>query len=145
MDFSPDVFLTHLAPTTPHPFLIPIERAEGVYLFSPDGKRYMDLISGIGVSNVGHRHPKVIGAIRQQLDKHLHVMVYGEYIQSAPNRLAKKLSELLPSSLGCCYFVNSGTEANEGALKLAKRYTGRTDLQAVLSWQYAWIAECLGQ
>ena len=128
MEFSPDVFLTHLAPTTPHPFLIPIERAEGVYLYSPDGKRYMDLISGIGVSNIGHRHPKVIEAIRQQLDKHLHVMVYGEYIQSAPNRLAKKLSELLPSSLGCCYFVNSGTEANEGALKLAKRFTGRTGI-----------------
>ena len=126
MEFSPEIFLTHLAPTTPHPFLIPVESAEGVYLYSPDGKRYMDLISGIGVSNIGHRHPKVIEAIRQQLDKHLHVMVYGEYIQSAPNRLAKKLSELLPSSLGCCYFVNSGTEANEGALKLAKRYTART-------------------
>jgi len=128
MDFSTDLFLSHLAPTTPHPFLIPIERAEGVYLYSPDGKRYTDLISGIGVSNIGHRHPKVIEAIRHQLDKHLHVMVYGEYIQSAPNRLAKKLSELLPPSLGCCYFVNSGTEANEGALKLAKRYTGRTGI-----------------
>ena len=107
MEFSTDVFLSHLAPTTPHPFLIPIERAEGVYLYSPDGKRYTDLISGIGVSNIGHRHPKVLEAIRQQLDKHLHVMVYGEYIQSAPNRLAQKLSELLPPSLGCCYFVNS--------------------------------------
>src|SRR5260221_2477534 len=128
MEFSPDLFLTHLAPTSPHPFLIPVERAEGVYLYSPDGKRYMDLISGIGVSNIGHRHPNVIEAIRQQLDKHLHVMVYGEYIQSAPNRLAKKLSELLPSSLGCCYFVNSGTEANEGALELAKRYTARTGI-----------------
>jgi acetylornithine/succinyldiaminopimelate/putrescine aminotransferase len=128
MEFSPDVFLTHLAPTTPHPFLIPIERAEGVYLYSPDGNRYMDLISGIGVNNIGHRHPNVIEAIRRQLDKHLHVMVYGEYIQSTPNRLAKKLSELLPPSLGCCYFVNSGTEANEGALKLAKRYTGRTGI-----------------
>jgi acetylornithine/succinyldiaminopimelate/putrescine aminotransferase len=128
MEFSPDVFLTHLAPTSRSPFLIPVERAEGIYLYSPDGTRYMDLISGIGVSNVGHRHPHVINAIREQLDKHLHVMVYGEYIQSAPNRLALKLSELLPASLSCSYFVNSGTEANEGALKLAKRYTGRTGI-----------------
>lgn len=128
MDFSQDVFLNHLAPTNLHPFLIPVERAEGVWLYTPDGKRYMDMISGIGVSNIGHRHPKVVQAIKDQLDKHLHVMVYGEYIQSAPNRLAKKLTSLLPLSLDCCYFVNSGTEANEGALKLAKRVTGRTGI-----------------
>lgn len=88
----------------------------------------MDMISGIGVSNLGHRHSKVIEAIKRQLDKHLHVMVYGEYIQSAPNLLAKKLVGLLPDHLNCCYFVNSGTEANEGALKLAKRFTGRTEI-----------------
>lgn len=128
MDFNADVFLRNLAQTTEHPFLIPVERAEGVYLYSPDGKRYMDLISGIGVSSVGHRHPHVIEAIRRQLDKHLHVMVFGEYIQSASNRLAAKLSALLPPSLNCSFFVNSGTEANEGALKLAKRYTGRTEI-----------------
>ncbi|HZY82172.1 MAG TPA: aspartate aminotransferase family protein [Cyclobacteriaceae bacterium] len=128
MEYSEDIFLRHLAPTNPFPFLIPIERAEGIYLYSPDGKRYTDMISGIGVSNIGHRHPHVLEAIRKQLDKHLHVMVYGEYIQSASNLLAKKLTSLLPPSLDCVYLVNSGTEANEGALKLAKRLTGRTEL-----------------
>lgn len=128
MDFNQDIFLTRLAQTTDSPYLISIERAEGIYLYSPDGKRYTDLISGIGVSNIGHRHPKVIQAIKDQLDKHLHVMVYGEYIQSPSNLLAKKITGLLPKTLNCCYFVNSGTEANEGALKLAKRYTGRTEI-----------------
>jgi acetylornithine/succinyldiaminopimelate/putrescine aminotransferase len=128
MEYSEEIFLHHLAPTNPYPFLIPVERAEGIYLFSPDGKRYTDLISGIGVNNIGHRHPKVIDAIKKQLDKHMHVMVYGEYIQSSSNVLAKKLTSLLPSSLDCLYLVNSGTEANEGALKLAKRLTGRTEL-----------------
>jgi acetylornithine/succinyldiaminopimelate/putrescine aminotransferase len=128
MDFSQEVFLQNLAQTSPHPFLISVERAEGVYLYSPDGKRYIDMISGIGVSNIGHRHPKVVQAIKDQVDKHLHVMVYGEYIQSTPNQLAKKLTSLLPPALNCCYFVNSGTEANEAALKLAKRITGRTEI-----------------
>jgi acetylornithine/succinyldiaminopimelate/putrescine aminotransferase len=128
MSFSPEVFLRNLAQTTDSPYLISIERAEGIYLWGPDGKRYIDLISGIGVSNVGHRHPKIVQAIKDQVDKHLHVMVFGEYIQSAPNLLAKKLSDLLPQNLNCSYFVNSGTEANEGALKLAKRFTGRTEI-----------------
>lgn len=128
MDFSKETFLHHLAQTSPYPFLIPIERAEGVYLYGPDGKTYMDMISGIGVSAIGHRHPHVIQAIKNQLDKHLHVMVYGEYIQSTPNALAKKLSSLLPPALNCVYYVNSGTEANEAALKLAKRVTGRTEI-----------------
>jgi acetylornithine/succinyldiaminopimelate/putrescine aminotransferase len=108
--------------------LIEVEKAEGVYLYSPNGKKYIDMISGIAVSNVGHRHPTVIQAIKTQLDKHLHVMVYGEYIQSASNQLATKLASLLPPSLSCSYFVNSGTEANEAALKLAKRITGRTEI-----------------
>ncbi|MBS1558498.1 MAG: aspartate aminotransferase family protein [Bacteroidetes bacterium] len=128
MEFSPSVFLDHLAPTSPFPFLLPVERARGVYLFCPDGKKYMDMISGIGVANIGHGHPKVVHAIKEQVDKHLHVMVYGEYIQAPSNRLAKKLSERLPGQLNCSYFVNSGTEANEGALKLAKRITGRTEI-----------------
>lgn len=128
MDYSPEVFLHTLAQTSPHPFLIPIERAEGIYLYGPDGRSYMDMISGIGVSALGHRHPHVIQAIKNQLDKHLHVMVYGEYIQSISNDLAKKLTSLLPASLNCVYFVNSGTEANEAALKLAKRYTSRTEI-----------------
>ncbi len=128
MEYSPEVFLNNLAQTTPFPFLIPVSHAEGIYFYTPEGKRYTDLISGIGVTNIGHRHPKVIEAIKAQLDKHLHVMVYGEYIQSAPNQLAQYLVSLLPPSLNCCYLVNSGTEANEGALKLAKRATGRTEI-----------------
>lgn len=128
MNYDQDIFLNNLAQTTDNPYLISIEKAEGVYLYAPDGKRYMDMISGIGVSNIGHRHPKVIEAIKQQLDKHLHVMVYGEFIQHTPNALAQKLVSLLPETLNCCYFVNSGTEANEGALKLAKRYTGRPEI-----------------
>ncbi|MEJ1241628.1 aspartate aminotransferase family protein [Chryseolinea sp. T2] len=128
MDLTAESFLTYLAQTTDSPYLISIDRAEGLYLYSPDGKRYADLISGIGVTSVGHRHPHVIEAIRQQLDRHMHVMVYGEFIQSAPNLLARKLTSKLPAGLNCCYFVNSGTEANEGALKLAKRHTGRTEM-----------------
>lgn len=128
MDLTAESFLTYLAQTTDSPYLISIARAEGLYLYGPDGTRYADLISGIGVSGIGHRHPHVIAAIRQQLDQHLHVMVYGEFIQSTPNLLARKLTSRLPASLNCCYFVNSGTEANEGALKLAKRHTGRTEI-----------------
>ena len=128
MNFDQDTFLNKLAQTSPFPFLIPVEKAEGLYLYAPDGSRYADLISGIGVSVIGHRHPKVVQAIKDQLDKHLHVMVYGEYIQSPVNALAEKITGLLPPHLNCCYFVNSGTEANEGALKLAKRYTGRTEI-----------------
>ena len=128
MNFSHTTFLKHIAQTTDSPFLIDIERAEGSYLYAPDGKAYIDLISGIAVSNLGHGHPKVLRAIHEQVDKHLHVMVYGEYVQSSPNLLAEKLVSLLPDKLNCCYFTNSGTEANEGALKLAKRYTGRSEI-----------------
>ncbi|ELR68239.1 Acetylornithine aminotransferase (ACOAT) [Fulvivirga imtechensis AK7] len=128
MNFDHQIFLKHIAQTTNTPFLIDVEQAEGLYLYSPGGKRYMDLISGIGVSNIGHRHPHVVSVVKEQVDKHFHVMVYGEFVQSAPNLLAKKLVSLLPETLNCCYFTNSGTEANEGALKLAKRYTGRTGI-----------------
>lgn len=128
MDFDKALFLNHIAQTTPFPFAIPIERAEGVYLYSPGGRKYIDMISGISVSNIGHRHPKVVKAIKDQVDKHLHVMVFGEYIQASSNQLTRKLISLLPPVLDCVYYVNSGTEANEGALKLAKRATGRTEL-----------------
>lgn len=128
MEFSEDIFLQKLAQTTNAPYGLAIERAEGIYLYSPEGKRYTDLISGIGVSSLGHGHPRIISAIKDQVDKHLHVMVYGEFIQSTPNLLAHQLTKMLPASLNCCYFVNSGTEANEGALKLAKRFTGRTEI-----------------
>lgn len=122
------LFLQHLAQTTDFPLMIEIERAEGIYMYAPDGKRYADLISGIGVSNVGHRHPDVIEAIQGQLDKYLHLMVYGEYVQSPQVMLAKALSDTLPPDIDGCYFVNSGSEAVEGALKLAKRYSGRREL-----------------
>ncbi|HYG03998.1 MAG TPA: aspartate aminotransferase family protein [Chryseosolibacter sp.] len=128
MNFSEEIFLNKIAQTSPFPFQIPIEKAEGIYLYDPDGKRYTDLISGIAVSVIGHRHPRVVEAIKAQVDKHLHVMVFGEYIQSSPNLLAHKLTTLLPPNLNCVYFVNSGTESNEGALKLAKRFTNRTEM-----------------
>jgi acetylornithine/succinyldiaminopimelate/putrescine aminotransferase len=122
------LFLSNLAQTTDFPLMIEVERAEGIYLFGPNGEQYVDLISGIGVSNVGHRHPKVIGAIQQQLDKYLHLMVYGEYIQTPQTQLAKALCDTLPTHLDNVYLVNSGSEAIEGALKLAKRYTNRREL-----------------
>lgn len=124
------IFLDHLAQTTPFPLGIEITKAEGSFLYGPNGEEYIDLISGIGVSNLGHGHPKVKEAIHQQVDQHLHTMVYGEFVQSSPNRLAEKLVSLLPPSLNSCYFVNSGAEAIEGALKLAKRYTERTEIVA---------------
>lgn len=117
-----------LAQTTMFPFALEIQRAEGIYVIDINGKKYMDLVSGIGVNNIGHGNQFVISAIKKQLDKHMHVMVYGEYIQSEQNRAAALLTSFLPSELNCCYFVNSGTEANEAALKLAKRKTGRTKI-----------------
>jgi acetylornithine/succinyldiaminopimelate/putrescine aminotransferase len=127
-NFSSEIFLKHIAQTTQSPINLTVERAEGLYLYDPDGKAYMDLISGVSVSNLGHRHPRVVEAIKKQVDEHMHVMVYGEFIQSSPNLLAQRLAKLLPDSLDCCYFTNSGAEAIEGALKLAKRYTGRTEI-----------------
>jgi acetylornithine/succinyldiaminopimelate/putrescine aminotransferase len=105
-----------------------IERAEGLYLYDSSGKAYLDLVSGFAVSNIGHRHPKVIEAIQNQLDKYLHVTVYGEYVQAPQVRFAEKLVSVLPPSLNSVYFVNSGAEATEGALKLAKRFTGRSEI-----------------
>lgn len=122
------LFLSHLAQTTDFPLLIEIEKAEGIYMYGPEGRKYMDLISGIGVSNVGHRHPKVIAAIQEQLDKYMHLMVYGEYVQSPQVLLAKALCDTLPSHLDNVYLVNSGSEAVEGALKLAKRFTNRREI-----------------
>jgi acetylornithine/succinyldiaminopimelate/putrescine aminotransferase len=121
-------FLNHLGQTNEQPFLIEVDRAEGIYIFDKAGKAYMDMISGVAVNNIGHRHPKVIQAIQNQLEKHLHVMVYGEFVQDAQNEMAKELTELLPKQLNCVYTVNSGTEAIEAALKLAKRHTGRTEI-----------------
>jgi acetylornithine/succinyldiaminopimelate/putrescine aminotransferase len=123
-----EIFLHNIAQTTPFPLSLEIESAKGSYLYGPNDEAYLDLISGVGVSNFGHGHPKVIAAIKKQLDKHLHTMVYGEYIQASPNQLAAKLAELLPEQLNCSYFVSSGAESIEGALKLAKRYTGRREI-----------------
>lgn len=102
-----------------------IERAEGIYLFARDGKRYIDFISGIGVANIGHQHPKVLAAIHRQLERHLHVMVYGEYVQESQVAYARRLAELAPVREGAVFFCNSGTEAIEGALKTARKFTGR--------------------
>jgi acetylornithine/succinyldiaminopimelate/putrescine aminotransferase len=123
-----DIFLNKVAQTSPFPFLLEVESANGVYLQTSDGKSYMDLISGVAVSNLGHQHPKVIAAVKKQLEKHMHVMVYGEYVQSSVNELAKILTDNLPKNLDSVYFCNSGAESIEGALKLAKRVTGRTEL-----------------
>lgn len=126
-------FLDHLAQTTDFPLMIEIEKAEGIYMYGPNGERYVDLISGIGVSNVGHRHPKVLEAIQHQLDKYLHLMVYGEYVQTPQTALAKALTDTLPDPLEQVYLVNSGSEAVEGALKLAKRYTGRNKILSCIN------------
>ncbi|MFZ9612549.1 MAG: aspartate aminotransferase family protein [Crocinitomicaceae bacterium] len=123
-----DFFLQHLGQTTPFPFLIEVDRSEGIYIYDKQGKAYMDMISGVAVNNIGHRHPKVVEALKNQIDKYLHVMVYGEFIQDAQQLLVKELLEVLPDSLDGVYVVNSGTEAIEAALKLAKRVTGRTEL-----------------
>jgi acetylornithine/N-succinyldiaminopimelate aminotransferase len=122
------IFLEHLAQTSPAPIALEIVKANGSYLYDSSGKIYFDLISGISVSNVGHRHPKVIEAVKKQLDDYMHLMVYGEYIQSPQVKFAQLLTEHLPPDLSTIFFTSSGSEATEGALKLAKRYTGRTEL-----------------
>ena len=127
-----DDFLKYQAQTTPFPVAIEVSHAEGSFIYDTNGKAYADMVSGLAVTNVGHRHPKVIAAIEAQLKKYLHVMPYGEFIQSPQLDLAKKLNALLPSGLDVSYFVNSGTEANEAALKLAKRYTGRRKIVSCL-------------
>lgn len=124
------IFREQLAGTSHEALELHIDRAEGIYLYDKQGKSYMDLISGLAVNNTGHRHPHVIKAIKAQLDKYLHIIPYGEFVQEPQTSLAKKLTSLLPGQLDSIYFVNSGTEANEAALKLAKRYTGRTQLIA---------------
>lgn len=124
------IFFQHLALPSQQPLALEIERAEGIYMYTPEGKKYIDLVSGVSVSNIGHRHPKVVEAIKNQLDKYMHLMVYGEYIQSPQVKLAEKLSSLLPEQLNSVYFVNSGSEAIDGALKLAKRVTGRSEIVA---------------
>jgi acetylornithine/succinyldiaminopimelate/putrescine aminotransferase len=122
------LFLSHVAQTSSAPLMLEIERAEGIYMYGTDGKTYIDLISGIAVSNLGHCHPKVVQAVKDQAEKYMHLMVYGEFIQSPQVKLAEKICSTLPENLDNVYFVNSGSEAVEGALKLAKRYTGRAEI-----------------
>jgi acetylornithine/succinyldiaminopimelate/putrescine aminotransferase len=125
------LFLNLLAQTSDAPLALEIDKAEGIYLIDSFGKKYIDLISGIAVSNTGHRHPKVVQAIKNQVDHYMHLMVYGEYIQSPQLKLAEKLIQSTQSTrLNQVYFTNSGTEATEGAMKLAKRYTGKTEFIA---------------
>jgi acetylornithine/N-succinyldiaminopimelate aminotransferase len=125
-----ELFLRHIAQTSSSPLALEIVKAEGATLYDAAGKEYIDLIGGISVANVGHRHPKVIEAIKKQLDAYLHVMVYGEFIETPQVQYAALLTQHLPSSLNSVYFTNSGAEATEGAMKLAKRSTNRSQVIA---------------
>lgn len=125
-----ELFLRHVAQTSPAPIAFEIAKAEGCLLYDVNGKEYIDLIGGISVANVGHRHPKVIEAIQKQLEAYLHVMVYGEFVETPQVQYAKLLTEHLPAPLNSVYFTNSGAEAVEGAMKLAKRVTGEVQIIA---------------
>jgi acetylornithine/succinyldiaminopimelate/putrescine aminotransferase len=122
------LFVNHLGQTTAHPLLLEIDYAEGIYIYDKSGKSYMDMISGIAVSSLGHGHPRIKQVLNKQIEKHLHVMVYGEFIQESQLELSKNLRALLPHELNGLYIVNSGTEANEAAIKLCKAYTGRNEI-----------------
>lgn len=130
MDALHTAFRQHLAQTSPYPLALDVIGAEGCHIHTRDGTRYLDLVAGLAVNNTGHRHPRVVQAIKDQVDRYLHVIPYGEFIQEPQVRFAERLVQLLPPGLDSVYFVNSGTEANEAALKLAKRVTGRTGLIA---------------
>jgi acetylornithine/succinyldiaminopimelate/putrescine aminotransferase len=135
------LFLRHLAQTSDFPMMVEVESANGIYLYSPEGQKYIDFISGIGVSVLGHNHPEVVDAVVAQAKKHMHVMVYGEFIQSPQVELAHALSGTLPKSLDSVFLVNSGSEAAEGAIKLARRFTGR---QEIVSCTNAYHGATLG-
>lgn len=121
-------FLAHVAQTSTAPMLVEVARAEGSFFYTPEGKRYYDLVAGVSVSNVGHANPEVVRAVQEQAARYMHVMVYGELVETPQVRYAARIAGLLPDALESVYFVNSGAEAVEGALKLAKRFTGRTEL-----------------
>jgi acetylornithine/N-succinyldiaminopimelate aminotransferase len=125
-----ELFLRHVAQTSPAPLAIDIVKAKGSVLRDADGKKYLDLIAGISVCNVGHRHPKVVKAIKKQVDDYMHLLVYGEIVETPQVQYAKWLSDYLPAALNSVYFTNSGAEATEGAMKLAKRVTNRTQIIA---------------
>ena len=123
-----DLFLSNVAQVVDEPSALVIDHAKGNYLYDPSGKAYLDLISGISVSNIGHSHPDIIEAVTQQVNKHMHLQVYGEFAVTPQALLAEKVLSTLSPCMESVYFVNSGTEAIEGALKLAKKYTGRSQL-----------------
>ena len=121
-------FLRHVAQTSPAPQLIEVARAEGVFFYTPEGKPYYDLVSGVSVNNVGHGNKAVVEAVQRQAADYMHIMVYGEMVERPQVEFARTLAEALPEPLDSVYFLNSGAEAVEGALKLAKRFTGRTEM-----------------
>ncbi len=123
-------FYKHQAQTTPHPLAMEVSHAEGSYIYDEDKKAYLDFVAGVSACSLGHRHPKVVAAIKKQLDTYMHVMVYGEYIQSPAVKLTKLLAAHLPPNLDKTYLTNSGTEAIDGAMKLARRFTGRSEIIA---------------
>lgn len=125
-----ELFLQHVAQTSSAPIGLEITKAEGIHLWDTAGKKYIDLISGFSVCNIGHSHPTVVKAVQEQAAEYMHLIVYGEFIESPQVQYAKLLTDHLPASLNCVYFTNSGTEATEGAMKLAKRITGRSKMIA---------------
>jgi len=125
-----DDFLKYQAKTTPYPMGMEVKRAKGCYIIDQKGKKHLDFVAGVSACSIGHRHPDVVRAMKKQLNRYMHVMVYGEYVQSPAVKLCKLLAEHLPPSLEVTYLTNSGTEAIEGAMKLAKRVTGKTGFVA---------------
>ncbi|NNF75787.1 MAG: aspartate aminotransferase family protein [Flavobacteriaceae bacterium] len=134
-------FFKYQAQTTPHPLAMTISRAEGSYIYDSDGKAYLDFVAGVSANSLGHRHPKVVQAVKDQLDRYMHVMVYGEYVQEPAVELCRRLADQLPDPLETTYLTNSGTEAIEGAIKLARRFTGRSE---IISAELAYHGNTMG-
>ncbi len=128
MDILRKQFLAHVGQTSPSPLLTEVARAKGIFFYTPEGKRYFDLVAGVSVSNVGHGNPHVVRAVKRQAEEYMHIMVYGEMVETPQVKYAALLAKCMPEGLDSIYFVNSGAEAVEGALKLAKRYTGRFEM-----------------
>ncbi|MFH0895374.1 MAG: aspartate aminotransferase family protein [Bacteroidota bacterium] len=141
MKSNEEIFLKHIAQTSCNPILLEVERAQGCYIYSKSGKKYVDLISGISVANTGHSHPSVVKAIQKQAGEYLHTMVYGEFVIEPQVRLAEEITKILPSKLSSVFFVNSGSEAVEVAMKMARRHTGRTE---IISFQNAYHGSTMG-
>lgn len=135
------LFLNHVAQTSFNPLLEEIDHAEGIYMYTPSGKRIMDMVSGVSVSNVGNRHPNVLKAVEEQIGKYMHLMYYGELVQSPQVKFAKRILDFMPEPLDNVYFVNSGSEATDGALKLAKKFTGRSE---IISFHNAYHGSTIG-